>query len=86
MEKQRAMELTVLTEAIIPQIENWLTSSEGIYLVDDKMTVADLVVYHELEQLLLVSGKNVDEEKFPAITTWRAELGRLKEGKLTKLV
>ena len=50
------------------------------------MTVADLVVYHELEQLLLVSGKSVDEEKFPAITSWRAELGRLKEGKLTKLV
>ena len=89
MQNEKEIELVVLNQAILPQIEDWLSTANTGFLVNDDITAADLVLYHELLQLNKVSSQSVSESSYPATVNWMGsifqELGEKLENVVIKM-
>ena len=56
-------------------IEQWLTeSAEVAYLISDKVSVADLAVFHELMQAIVFGQLTIDREEYPCLAAWYAKI------------
>ena len=70
IDRQYNIELMVLTQAIIPQIEKWISANEAGVVLGQDVTVADLVVYQEVKQLLAVTEHEPSKDDLPSFHDW----------------
>lgn len=65
-----AYENNVVKEVIMRTVEQWLNETESSYLVTDKVSVADLAVFHELMQAITFAQLTIDAQEFPRLSEW----------------
>jgi len=65
-----AYEKNVVKEAIMRTVEQWLNETETSYLVSDKVSAADLAVWHEIMQTMTFGELMIDAAEFPRLFEW----------------
>lgn len=51
-------------------VEQWLNETETSYLVSDKVSVADLAVFHEMMQAMDFGELTIDQDAYPRLNEW----------------
>ena len=60
----------VIKEAVMRTIEQWLNETETSYIVSDKVSAADLALYHQLMQAKAIGEIEIDGEEYPRLHEW----------------
>ena len=74
VETQNRIEMMVMNDAILPQVDQWLAANGSGYVAGSGLTVADLVVYQEIQQLLKVTEVDVDWNSLDELSKWKQNL------------
>ena len=83
LDEALAYEKNTVQTAIMQTVEQWLNETETSYLVTDKLSAADLAVYHQMKQVLAFSDLTVTQDEFPRMTEWLGWLDQSwKEGQI----
>ena len=51
-------------------VEQWLNDTETSYLVTDKVSAADLAIYHQVKQVLAFSDLKITQGAYPRLNEW----------------
>ena len=54
----------------VDTFETYLAQREGAFLVNDEITIADLQIFFEFQNLIYVGLDKSWEEKYPQVTAW----------------
>lgn len=74
MEQALVYERDTVQTAIMQTVEQWLNDTETSYLVTDKISAADLAIYHQIKQVLAFSNLSVSQADFPRLHEWNGWL------------
>lgn len=69
-EKELAYERNLFSEIIMRTVEMWLNETETSYLVSDKVSVADLALFHEMMQAIVFGELSINQEEYPRLSEW----------------
>ena len=74
IQQEKEIELVVLNQAILPEVENWLGETDSAFLVNEDITAADVVLFHEIVQLTKVTGVELSQSDFPKTVDWMSTI------------
>ena len=60
----------MLSDIIFGQVEQLLTQAGTGYLVLNKVSIADLTVFHELVNATTIGGVKPDADQYPNLVNW----------------
>ena len=63
-------EVDFVKDAVLRTVNQWLDETETSYLVTDKVSAADLAVYHQIKQVCTFAGVTIDANEFSRLAEW----------------
>ncbi len=70
-------DMNEFTVRILPRLESQL--KEHSFIVSNELTVVDLVYYNEIRTIVQLTGREINESKFPSLPLWYEKISKMPE-------